>query len=217
LVCVLLDPGDLSCQAQPMRWDRLFADLEARFEELEDAEAAAEMADRQRVAFGAIHTTERLAGSIGRPVRIRLTGGTLVSGVLGRVGPDWLLLTEAQGRDALIALSAMISIEGLTTSTGQEITGVARRLDLRHALRGLARDRAPVTVALVGWAGGVPAMGQGQAGFGSEITGTIDRVGADFVEIAVHAAWEPRRANTVRAVALVPLVAVLLVRALPLG
>jgi hypothetical protein len=199
-----------------MRWDRLFSDLEARFEELEDAEAAAELADRQRVAFGVVLATQRLTGSIGQPVRVRLVGGTVVSGLLGRVGPDWLLLTEAQGRDALISLTALTAVEGLTASTGQEIDGVARRLDLRHALRGLARDRAPVTLALVGWTGG-PTAAQGQPGFGNEITGTIDRVGADFVEIAVHAAWEPRRANTVRAVALVPLAAVMLVRALPLG
>ena len=138
-------------------------------------------------------------------------------GRLGRVGPNWLLLTEAQGRDALIALSAMTAIEGLTASTGREITGVARRLDLRHALRGLVRDRAPVTVALTGWAGGVPVAGQPQAGFGTEVTGTIDRVGADFIEVASHAAWEPRRASTIRSVALVPLAALMVVRALPLG
>jgi len=200
-----------------MRWDRLFSDLEARFEEMEDAEAAAEAADRQRVAFGAVLATERLSGSIGQSVRVRLAGGPLISGVLGRVGPNWLLLTEAQGRDALIALSAMTAIEGLTASTGREITGVARRLDLRHALRGLVRDRAPVTVALTGWAGGVPVAGQPQAGFGTEVTGTIDRVGADFIEVASHAAWEPRRASTIRSVALVPLAALMVVRALPLG
>ncbi len=50
-----------------------------------------------------------------------------------------------------------------------------------------------------------------------ELTGTIDRVGADFLELAVHAAWEPRRAGSVRSVALVPLSAIVLVRALPLG
>jgi hypothetical protein len=200
-----------------MRWDRLFSDLEARFEELEDAEAAAELADRQRVAFGELRATARLAGSIGQPVRVRIAGGALVTGILQRVGPDWLLLTEAQGREAVIALGAMTAVEGLTASTGQELSGVLLRLDLRHTLRGLARDRAPVTVALAGWVGGAPMVVSQGAASGTEITGTIDRVGADFIEVAVHAAWEPRRANTVRSVALVPLTAVVLVRALPLG
>jgi len=58
----------------------------------------------------------------------------------------------------------------------------------------------------------------GSASTGSaEVIGTIDRVGADFIEVAVHAAWEPRRAAAVRSVALVPLDAIVLVRAMPLG
>ncbi len=81
-----------------MRWDRLFADLEARFDEIADAEAAAELADRQRVAFGAVRATQRLAGSSDQPVRVRLAGGASIGGVLRTVGPDWLLLTEGAGR-----------------------------------------------------------------------------------------------------------------------
>ena len=42
--------------------------------------------------------------------------------------------------------------------------------------------------------------------------GTIDRVGADFVETAVHAAAEPRRRQDVRDVELLPLRAIALVR-----
>ena len=71
-----------------MRWDRLFSDLEARFDEIADAEAVAEMPDRQRVAAGAVGLTQRLAGSLGQPIRVRVAGGTAVGGVLSRVGPD---------------------------------------------------------------------------------------------------------------------------------
>lgn len=204
-----------------MRWDRLFADLEGRFDELADAEAAAELADRERVAVGAIRATQRLAGSLDRPIRVRLAGGASIGGVLRTVGPDWLLLTEGQGRDCLVAWTAVTAVEGLSSSTGPEMSSFAVRLDLRRALRGLARDRSPVAIAMTGWTGGSAgsSVGAGASGpIGSaELTGTIDRVGADFVEVAVHAAWEPRRAGTVRSVALVPLAGVLLVRALPLG
>lgn len=48
-----------------MRWEHLFADLEARFNELDDAAAAAETADRERVAMGAVLAQQRLVGSIG--------------------------------------------------------------------------------------------------------------------------------------------------------
>jgi hypothetical protein len=213
-----------------MRWDRLFADLEARFDEISGAEAAAELADRQRVAFGAVWATQRLAGSLDQPIRVRLAGGASIGGVLRTVGPDWLLLVESPSRECVVALSAVTAVEGLTAATAPEVTGLALRLDLRRALRGLARDRSPVAVGLTGWLGGLAgtspssaAAGIGSASIGSasigsaEVIGTIDRVGADFVEVAVHAAWEPRRAAAVRSVALVPLDAIVLVRAMPLG
>ena len=198
-----------------MRWERLFDDLEARFGELADAEAAAERADRERVAIGAVRATQRLSGAIGSAVRVRLAGGPLISGTLRAVGPDWLLLAEGPGRDCLLALPAVIAVEGLTATTGPELSGLDRRLDFRRALRGLARDRSPVAVAMTGWTAG-SGVSAGSAGT-AEIIGTIDRVGADFLELAVHAAWEPRRAAAVRSVALVPLSAIVLVRALPLG
>ena len=52
-----------------MRWEHLFADLEARFDELDDAAAAAETADRERVAMGAVLAQQRLVGSIGGQIR----------------------------------------------------------------------------------------------------------------------------------------------------
>ena len=103
--------------------------------------------------------------------------------------------------------------------TALPMLDVSIRLDLRRALRGLVRDRAPVAMTVAGWpsSDAGTSAGVGSSGSSGEITGTIDRVGADFVEIAVHAAWEPRRAASVRTVMLVPLTAVMLVRALPLG
>jgi hypothetical protein len=172
------------------------------------------------VAMGAVLAQQRLVGSIGGQIRVRLAGGATLGGVLRTVGPDFLMLTEAQTRDCLVPLGAVTAVEGLTSVTGAALTGLAVRLDLRRAVRGLARDRSPVSLALTGWTGAVATAGQGAgsvaAGSG-EITGTIDRVGADFIEIAAHAAWEPRRAGAVRSVALVPITALVLVRAIPLG
>ncbi len=203
-----------------MRWERLFAGLEDRFDGLADADAAAERADRERVAFGALTAAERLAGAIGTTLRIRLDGGAVVGGSLRTMGPDWLLVVEATGRECLVCWRAVIAVEGITARSGPQLSVLERRLDLRRALRGLARDRSPVVVALTGWRAGMAVGPLGDPAApdpGAEVIGTIDRVGADFVEVAIHAPWEPRRAGTVRSVALVPLDAVVLVRSAPLG
>lgn len=193
-----------------MRWEQLFADLDARFEELADQQLLAELADRQRVATGALPLTSRIGGALGQPLRMRTTAGATITGALRKVGPDWALLVEAPGREALINLRAVTGIEGLTAVTAVAVGGVALRLDLRHMLRGLARDRSPVSLTVPGAPSSLP-------GTGTELTGTIDRVGADFLEMAQHAAWEPRRAGGVRSVVAIPLAAVVVVRSQPLG
>lgn len=193
-----------------MRWEQLFADLEAQYAALSDAELAGEIADRQRTEFGAITTCERLRGSIGAPVRITLQSGVAVSGVLRRVGADWLLVEESPGSEVLAAFAAIVVIDGLGSNTALPAGELDSRLTLRLALRGLARDRAPVTITVLG----APVA---ETGTGLELAGTIDRVGADFVELADHAAWEPRRGGAVRTRRLVPLARVLMVRARPWG
>jgi hypothetical protein len=199
-----------------MRWERLFAELEARFDELVDEEIDAESADRERVATGTITALQRVAGALDQPVRARLAGGATVAGILLSVGPDWLLLAEGAHRECLLPWRSVTTVQGLTAATGRPLSGLDLRMDLRHALRGVARDRSPVQLAVLGWTGDGGASAP-SAGASGELAGTIDRVGADFLELALHAAWEPRRSGAVRSVALVPLRSILLVRAMPLA
>jgi hypothetical protein len=185
-----------------VRWDDLFESLDRQFDVLLEIAEDAEQADRARVAFGAVTAAERLAGSLGGTVRLRLPADRQVSGILTRVGPDFLLLRESPSVDLLVAWSAVQGVEGLSMRTGPGPGVVDSRLDLRKAIRSVSRDRAPVTVHTT---------------HGTELSGTIDRVGADFFELATHAAWEIRRSAAVQGVVLVPLEAVTLVRSAPLG
>jgi len=76
--------------------------------------------------------------------------------------------------------------------------GVGERLGLGYALRVIARDRSPVTLVLRD---------------GTVVGGTLDRVGADFVDLAEHPVGEPRRAGNVRGVRMISLGALAVVRA----
>ncbi|RZU32992.1 hypothetical protein [Blastococcus saxobsidens] len=184
-----------------MRWQQLFADLQAQFETAEDAEARAEWASRARAEMGAVRLADRLAGSVGSEVVLTCRGAGRVTGVLADVGVDWLLVDDGRGRDQLVSTGAVRAVSGLGrwAAPAEDDAPVRVRLDLRRALRGLARDRSAVQVVL---------------DEGTVLTGTIDRVGADYVDLAEHAADEPRRAGAVRQVHAVVIDAVAVVRTL---
>lgn len=183
-----------------MRWERLFADLEAQAAAVDAAELAGEVVERTRTEVAALRLVDRLRAAVGHPVRLSCRGGEQVAGVLEQTGPDWALVAERPDREALVPLAAVTSIAGLDALSavpGSE-GRVAARLGLGYALRGVARDRSGTVVTLVD---------------ATRIVGTLDRVGADFVEIAEHAPGEARRARAVRQVRTVPMAALAVVRA----
>ena len=181
-----------------VRWDSLFADLDAQAAALAVAERAAEIDERTRIETGTIALAERLTQAVGLPLTVRLPG-MLLRGSVERVGPDWLLLAEDGGGEIVVALRHLLAVRGAPRfAAGSRSDGVvADRLTMRHALRGIARDRSPVRVLVVD---------------GSLADGTVDRIGGDYVELAAHAAGELRRSGEVRELELIPLRAVVAVR-----
>jgi hypothetical protein len=187
-----------------MRWQQLFTDLQAEFDEAAVREERAELPSRSRAETSAVRLAERLGGAVGGRVSLRCRGAGEVAGRLAEAGVDWALLADDAGREVLVALPAVVVASGLLRSTAAAVPAsrVRTALDLRWALRGLARDRSAVAVVLDD--GGV-------------LTGTVDRVGADFVELAEHAPDEFRRPGAVRSVRAVALAAVAVVRTLSPG
>jgi hypothetical protein len=181
------------------RWQRLFADLEAEAAAIERAELRGEVADRTRREAARLRLVDRLRGAEGHRIRVRLPTLGFVEGRVVDVGSDWLLLGDLGGGDLLIPTGAVLAVVGLgrrSAEPGSE-GHVGARLTLGHALRALAVSRSTVAITLAD---------------GSTVEGTIDRAGADFVEVATHPADEPRRATGVRRVTVVPFSAILAVR-----
>src|SRR3712207_719261 len=158
-----------------MRWVRLFADLEAQLESEERADFEAELGDLVRAERSAVALRDRLRAQVGSTLTWHLRGQSMEARLLD-VGSDWALLRDARG-DSLLPLAALVGISGITRAAALDDGPVARSLRLTIVLRGLARDRSPVLVTLAG---------------GGALAGTIDRVGADHVDVAVHPLDQPR-------------------------
>lgn len=182
-----------------MRWDELFADLEGQWAAAGLADLDAEVADRSRAEAARLTLVDRLRGSYGVEVSVRVRSTGTIQGVLGEVGSAWLLLQEAGGREALVPLAAVLGVTGLRAASAPPGSGgrVGARLGLTSALRAVARDRSPVSLHLAD---------------ASVLTGTVDRVGADFLELRETAGEHPRPRGEAAATRAVPLGAVVLLR-----
>jgi hypothetical protein len=168
-----------------MRWDELFEDLEGQADSWHRVEREAEVAERTRSEVGQLTLLNRLRSNEGGQVAVRLLGGTALTGTLVRVGADWMLLQCRQ--EVVVPVSAVATAIDLplrTLSAGA-VSIVASRLTLSSVLRALAMDRARVVVAL-----------RDQ----STVAGTPDRVGADFVDLAMPNPDEPAQGGAGRRV-----------------
>lgn len=186
-----------------MRWQRLFEDLAAQQAALERRELAAEIAEHTRAERGQVELAHRLVSGIGGTLRLRVRGVGRLGGRLTDVGADWLLLDapagSSAGREQLVPLAALLAVEGLTVRADPGEGSASRRLRLRHALRAVSRDRAPVRVHDLA---------------GDHETGTIDAVLADHLDLTRHADDEQRRPGTVRGRVALPYAVITLVRRL---
>jgi hypothetical protein len=196
-----------------MRWDSLFEDLEGQLEQELDAEELDLRAEEERLRIGRMSLRDRVVaaadfGHTETAVELTLTGGLRVGLVLSAYGRDWVAgeavgeLTRRGTVVVPVAAIAALSLPGdavpssIAAAPAGPPTPLADRLGLAFVLRTMCRRRAAVELVLPG----------------GPLHGTIDRVGRDHLDLAVHEPGTARRRDAVRRVSVVPFAQLLLVR-----
>lgn len=199
-----------------MRWDNLFDDLEGQLEDELNAEDIDLRAEEERLRLGRLSLRARLtglarsgsaAGGRSGSLRIVLESGETVNLRPTTFGRDWLaadlLDAAALGSQCVLPLAAIAGVivrpeelPGSLEAEPDRSSRLVERIGLSFVLRDLCRRRATVDVHTRSVL----------------LTGTIDRVGRDHLDLAVHPAGTSRRTPEVRQLRIVPLVAIQLVR-----
>lgn len=162
-----------------MRWQGLFDDLDGQWAAEERRDRDAEVADRTRAERARVALVERYAASRGTVLGLSTVTGESLDGTLVDLGADWLLLRDGAGRELLVASAAVTAVTGLSRHSDPAVS--SRRFAMGYALRAISRDRAAVIVT---------------DRSGARVSGTIDAVGQDWLDLGEHPVDEPRRGRT---------------------
>jgi hypothetical protein len=158
-----------------MTWERrlfdLFEDLEQQADGLSRAGRDAEVAELAVAGYAEVDLAARVHASVGSEVELWLAGGEIVRGRLARAGADWCLLhAPAPAREHLVRIAALAVARGLSSRAVPEpARRVTARLGWGSVLRSVAEERRAVHVLGVD---------------GRQRHGVVQRVGADFFELA---------------------------------
>ncbi len=155
-------------------------------------EKESEITDRARIELAGIDLGDRLRGAAGAEIKIVLVDGSVIGGVLGHSGSEWLVLTEG-ARQWLVPHASVLSYQGLGKVALKPSSRIQQSLGIASALRVLSRDRAELVVHLAV-----------RTGDGYKLHGVIDRVGRDHFDLAVVPHGEVRRAGNIAAVLTIP-------------
>lgn len=190
-----------------MRWDDLFDDLESQLAQELSAEELDLQIEEERLRLGRLSVRDRLHAVGRETVVVTLVTGERLTVRPVAFGRDWFSADVGveRVRQCVIPLGALA---GVSLAPGRVVGSLAGpadagghpalsdRLGLAFVLRDLCRRRRAVDLVLAS----------------GEVHGTIDRVGRDHVDLAVHERGEARRESAVREVHIVPFAALLLVR-----
>lgn len=185
-----------------MRWNDLFADLEAQLEFGQWQAMEQDAAELTRGLWAELTLMDRLRAALGQQVRIMLRDGRAQTLVLKAVGPAWV--GGADGANALLVpREAILSVDADLRRAVVPSKPLQAGPKMGSVYRMLARRREPVQIV---------------ARHGDTLAeGTIDRVGYDHLDLALHARDEFRRTTALRGFRIVPFEAIQLVRTSPMG
>ena len=195
-----------------MRWGNLFDDLEGQLEQELEAEDVDFRAEEERLRLGRLSLRDRLLAlqrsGAGDGTVALLVAGTRLAVRPVSIGKDWLSgdLIDGSARRAqcVVPLSSVggilldrdqvrASLDPLPEEAAPQLSA---RLGLAFVLRDLCRRRR--TVELVTTSG--------------TITGTIDRVGRDHLDLAEHSIDAARRESAVTRYRVLPFAELLYLR-----
>lgn len=149
-----------------MRWDALFADLQAQWEAELRAVDDDEIRDLAEAEAAATHVADRIRARRGQQLSLRLLDGSDRTGLVVDVAQEWVLLGEGERRH-LVPVAA-IAMAWPLAGTAPEAPAIERGLGLGHVLRALAAEGQGVVVRTRG----------------GDHAGRIVRVGADHLDLA---------------------------------
>jgi hypothetical protein len=195
-----------------MRWDELFDDLESQLErELASDDSDLE-AEEERLRLGRLSVRDRLlavhTGSDDARIVITLVTGERMTVRPVAFGRDWfsadVFTDSARRAQCIVPVGALIELQltadqvsdSLEPVGGRAHPALSDRLGLAFVLRDLCRRRRGIEV--------VTAAGRTH--------GTIDRVGRDHFDLAVHERGSVRRESRVTERKIVAFAAVVLLR-----
>jgi hypothetical protein len=199
-----------------MRWDNLFDDLESQLAQELSAEDVDLQAEEERLRLARLGIRDRLfavhmsaSGAAMRMLRLQLRDGTRIAVTPSTFGKDWFSgeMDDESGRrpscivpldavDGVVLTREQIAISLDVTRSQEPPSALSARLGIGFVLRDLCRRRQELELQLAD----------------TRLHGTIDRVGRDHLDLAVHEAGRPRRESAVIEHRIVRLSQVLLVR-----
>lgn len=153
----------------PVRWDALFADLQAQLEAEQRTDHDVEIRDLAEAEVAGTRFADRLRALVGGPLTVRLIDGSDWAGMVADAAPEWLLLAQGERRHLVPAAAIALAwpLAGIAPAAGR----VESRLGLGSVLRALAAE-------------GQAVMVRTRAG---DHNGLLVRVGADHLDVAAAA------------------------------